>query len=113
MSNILIIAAHPDDEVLGCGGTIARLNQEGHDVYTLILGEGITSRKGAIDRIKVNKEVKELQEFAVRANKLLGVKEVIFNNFPDNRFDSVSLLDIVKEVETVIDSIKPNIIFTL
>lgn len=43
---ILVIAAHPDDEVLGCGGTIARYAAEGHDVHIAILGEGISSRHG-------------------------------------------------------------------
>jgi len=110
MSNILIIAAHPDDEVLGCGGTIAKLSQEGHNIYTLILGEGITSRN--ISKSEVKKEMKILQESAIRANEILGVKKVFFHNFPDNRFDSVPLLDIVKDIEEIKSKIRPKIIFT-
>ena len=58
---ILIIAAHPDDEVLGCGGTIARLIKEGFEVYTLILGEGITSRDDTRDRKRREEEITELK----------------------------------------------------
>ena len=52
MASVLVVAAHPDDEVLGCGGTIARFAAEGYEVCTLILGEGITSRDASRDRNK-------------------------------------------------------------
>ncbi len=61
MNTILVIAAHPDDEVLGCGGTIARLTSEGNCVYTLILGEGVTSRDGKRDLAKRENELAELK----------------------------------------------------
>jgi len=109
---ILIVAAHPDDEVLGCGGTIARLIKEGFEVYTLILGEGITSRDDMRDRKRREEEITELKGEAKEANKILGVKEVFFYDFPDNRFDTVPFLDIVKVIEKVKNSINPEIIFT-
>lgn len=110
--NVLVVAAHPDDEVLGCGGTIARLKQEEYDIYTMILGEGITSRDESRDTGKRKKEIKELKDQIVQANKILGVKKVFIFDFPDNRFDSVALLDIVKKIEKVKNEVKPEVIFT-
>lgn len=112
MDRILVVAAHPDDEVLGCGGTMARLAQAKHEITVLILGEGITSRDETRDRPKREKEIQELKGHARKANALLGVKEVICEDFPDNRFDSVALLDIVKAVEKVKKRVDPKIIFT-
>ena len=62
MNKILVVAAHPDDEVLGCGGTIARLTSEGNCVYTLILGEGVTSRDRKRDLAKRENEIVELKK---------------------------------------------------
>ena len=112
MKKVLIIAAHPDDEVLGCGGTVARLSKDGYNVYTLILGEGITSRDELRNREKREKEIMELKEEAEEANKFLGAKEVFFFDFPDNRFDTVPFLDIVKVIEKIKNKIKPDTIFT-
>ena len=109
---ILIVAAHPDDEVLGCGGTIVKLSSEGNDVYTLILGEGISSRDEKRNRKKRGKEIRELKRQAHRANKGMGVKQVFTHDFPDNRFDAVPLLDIVKVVEKIKNDVKPHMIFT-
>lgn len=109
---ILIVAAHPDDEILGCGGTISRLINEGFTAYTLILGEGITARDVKRSRNKRAKELNELKEQAIRANNVLGTKEVFIFEFPDNRFDTVPLLDIIKVVENVKNKIRPHIIFT-
>jgi LmbE family N-acetylglucosaminyl deacetylase len=112
MKTILVIAAHPDDEALGCGGTIARLALEGNDIYTLILGEGATSRDAFRDRTKRENEIAELRKQAENANKILGVKKVYTFDFPDNRFDTVPLLDIVKTIEKIKEDIKPDIVFT-
>jgi len=109
---VLIVAAHPDDEVLGCGGTIARLVREGHEAYTLILGEGVTSRDRSRDREKREGEISRLKKQIRKANELLGVKEVFAFDFPDNRFDSVDFLDIVKAIEEVKNKLKPEIVFT-
>lgn len=109
---ILIIAAHPDDEILGCGGTAARLAREGHDVYTAILGEGVTSRDDVRQREKRETELAELKQQVRDANKVIGVRETFTYDFPDNRFDSVPLLDIVKVVEELKTRLKPGVIFT-
>lgn len=112
MRKVLVIAAHPDDEVVGCGGTIARFAKEGNALYTLILGEGITSRDEKRDRKKRDKDIKNLRGYVHKANNILGVKDVFIHDFPDNRFDSVPLLDIVKVIEKTKNKIKPDIIFT-
>lgn len=109
---ILIVAAHPDDEVLGCFGTVARLINEGYDAYTLILGEGKTSRDNSRNERIRKDEIIKLNEEIFTANKLIGVKEVFIKSFPDNRFDSVDLLDIVKVVSQIKEQVQPDIIFT-
>ncbi|EAI1583522.1 PIG-L family deacetylase [Campylobacter lari] len=108
-NKILIIAAHPDDEVLGCFGTIARLIKEGYEAYSLILGEGKTSRDDIID---INKEKNILENELLKANESIGIKKVFRGYFPDNSFDKVHLLEIIKTIENVKNEIKPNIIFT-
>ncbi|HEC1790123.1 TPA: PIG-L family deacetylase, partial [Campylobacter lari] len=106
-NKILIIAAHPDDEVLGCFGTIAKYIQQGYEAYTLILGEGKTSRE-----INSENEQEILEDELFKANNLLGIKKVFRKFFPDNAFDKIPLLEIVKSIEEVKNEIKPNIIFT-
>lgn len=108
---ILVIAAHPDDEILGCGGMIARLVSEGNEVNILILGEGVTSRTD-IDKVQIEIQLKKLHEQSKKVADYLGVKKLYMENFPDNRFDTVALLDITKKVEKVINEIQPEIVYT-
>ncbi len=109
--NILVIAAHPDDEVLGCGGAIARLATEGHAVSILILGEGSTAR--ADDPTKANaRERNALHATAQRVGKFLGAKEVLLSKFPDNRFDTIPLLTLTKVVEEQIARLHPTVVYT-
>lgn len=109
-NKILVVAAHPDDEVLGCGGLMAKYAGD-NDIFVVILGEGISSRYEKRELADKN-DLDELQLQSVRAGKVLGVKENIFYNLPDNRFDSVAFLEIVKKVEKTIQKIKPDIIYT-
>jgi len=90
-SSVLVIVAHPDDEVLGCGGTIARHCVAGDRVAVLILADGVTSRGDVAPA-----DLKERQSAAGRANAILGVQDVTLLTYPDNRMDEVTLLDIVR-----------------
>src|SRR5690242_714418 len=108
--SVLVVAAHPDDEVLGCGGTMARLASEGEDVHVLILGEGQTSRDGA--GASGSAVVEQLASQARQAGDVLGAASVRVLDFPDNRFDRVDLLDIVKVVERAIEALTPTVVFT-
>ena len=110
--NILVIAAHPDDEILGCGGTIAKHTQNGDQVHVLILAEGSTSRDLQRDRGKHQTELSALETAAHQASQILGVTSINFEKLPDNRLDSLDLLDIIKTIEKYIDRIQPNIIYT-
>jgi LmbE family N-acetylglucosaminyl deacetylase len=111
MKRILVISAHPDDEVLGCGGTITKYAKAGYPVYSLILGEGITSRYK--DRKEADRTlIEKLRQQALKVAKVLGIKKTLFFNLPDNRFDTIALLDIIKIVEDIKKKIRPHIVFT-
>ena len=95
MKNILIIAPHPDDEVLGCGGVIKRLAEEGRDVYVLIMSRG-TPRFYSEERIdNVRREARE-------AHALLGVKDTLFFNYHAPELDTVPLSDLSRSIAEVI-----------
>ena len=112
MNKALIVAAHPDDEVLGCGGTAAKLAAAGWRVGTMILGEGITARDDVRDPARRGGEIQKLRAMVGEANAILGIRDLWFEQFPDNRFDSVDLLDLVKAVERVKRELEPTVVFT-
>src|SRR5262249_38519675 len=97
--------------VLGCGGTAARFAKEGHSVFFAILGEGITARNGKREQADVS-AVKDLGGYSRRVADLLGVKELSMHGLPDNRFDSIDLLDVIKIVEGLIDRWQPDVVYT-
>lgn len=111
-NKVLVIAAHPDDEILGSGGTIALHTAKGDRVTILILAEGLTSRGLERNLEFWDAELKKLQNTARKAAEVVGVTDVRFGGLPDNRMDSINLLDVVKIIESVIDEIQPNIIYT-
>jgi LmbE family N-acetylglucosaminyl deacetylase len=107
----LIIAAHPDDEVLGCGGTIAKLARRGEEVHILILATGLTSRVG-FDPKRTPDALKAHYERARQASVLMGAKNVSFAGFPDQKMDTLPFLEITHRIEAEIDSLQPQTIFT-
>ena len=109
---VLIVVAHPDDEVLGCGGTLAKHAKNGDSVHVAILAEGITSRDDMRDRAKRQVAIEELRDCANKANAIIGARSVEFYDFPDNRMDTITLLDVVKQIENLIEKYTPKYIYT-
>ena len=110
--NILVIAAHPDDEVLGCGGSVAKWAEAGNEVHVVILAEGATSRDSARNPESRIEELSALEKSAQSAGKILGVTSVRLLNFPDNRMDSVDLIDVVKTIEGYVEKLKQEVVIT-
>lgn len=120
----LIIAAHPDDEVLGMGGTIKKLTRNGEDVKIVIMATGISSRRSSNyknstkyeidDQIlkKINAQILKLRKNAKNASAILGVRDIQFESFPDNEMDIVSNLQITKKIEEIIQSYNPDTVYT-
>jgi LmbE family N-acetylglucosaminyl deacetylase len=107
MNNIiLVIAAHSDDEVLGCGGTIAKHIANGDSVTVMFMTDGVSSR--GLNDDNANFRVNA----SIQAMDILGVKDIRQFNFPDNKMDSIPLYEVVKDIEEVINNIQPNIIYT-
>jgi len=108
---VLVIAAHPDDEILGCGATAARMIEEGHEVAFAILGEGMTSRDS--DRAQADPgKLAVLHQQALAAARKVGVNSVSLHGLPDNRLDTVPLLEVVKLVERLVQQHRPEVIYT-
>jgi LmbE family N-acetylglucosaminyl deacetylase len=107
MEKVLVVMAHPDDEVLGCGGTIARMVDEGGEVQVLICGEGLTSRGGTAEA-----ELAKLDDDLRRADSILGVAAIQHLDWPDNRFDSLSLLELIKAMEPMVLPLEPSLVIT-
>lgn len=104
---ILVVAAHTDDEVLGCGGTIARHVDEGDTVYNIFLADGVSSRQGTNmdDATKRNDSAEE-------AKRILGVKENFYLDFKDNQLDAYPLLEIIRPLERIVNRLRPSVIYT-
>jgi LmbE family N-acetylglucosaminyl deacetylase len=110
---ILLIVAHPDDEVLGLGATMHRLIHEFEaNVKVVILGEGITSRSTTRDVEKDAAVLAAHQSHIHKAAAFIGFQEIAVHQFPDNRFDAVPLLEIIKVVEAEKQVFQPQVIFT-
>ena len=121
---VLVIVAHPDDEVLGMGGTLRKLSVKNHDIKVVFLATGIAARRSdkfrnetkyEINKTlikKMEEQIKKLRLDAKRALKILGIKNIEFFDFPDNEMDMVSNLEITKTIENIIKKFKPDVIYT-
>lgn len=102
---ILVLAAHPDDETLGCGATIARLAKEGAHIKLLTFTDGVSARPPK--KVPFTNRNQKLFDVCEK----LGISDYMYANYPDNRLDIISLLDKTRYIENNVDFI-PDIIFT-
>ena len=122
--NILVLAAHPDDEVLGMGGTIKKFTKKKFNVKIVIFATGISARRSTNYKntenyevseniiSKMNAQIMKLKTDARSASKVLGVSDIEFLDYPDNEMDLVSNLEITKSIEKIIKKFKPDQVFT-
>ena len=106
-NKILVIAAHPDDETIGCGGSLLRHASENDEIAVVTLTNGVGSRDEAKEKDLINREVS-----ARKAIKMLGADWIAKGDFPDNAMDSVPLLEIVKFIEQIKEKYNPDIIYS-
>lgn len=113
-NKLLVVVAHPDDETLGCGGTILKAISMGVQVSVLFLGEGISARfeEDDFNSKEFKNATKKRQSGCLKALNTLGVKDFEFNNFYCCQFDKINLLKLVKIIEKKIKTFNPNIIIT-
>lgn len=104
---VLVVAAHTDDEALGCGGTIAKHVAQGDCVYAVFLADGVSSRPDASE-----KELEKRNSAAEKAHKILGITKSFMLGLPDNRMDTVPLLDIVQKLERIVNNVQPQVVYT-
>jgi N-acetylglucosamine malate deacetylase 1 len=101
---VLVVAAHADDEALGCGGTIARHAGDGDPVDVVFLADGVTSRGDTA--------LAGRRAAAMKACSILGANTPIFFDFPDQKLDTVGILPVVQAIEPIIENIRPTVIYT-
>lgn len=108
MKRIAVIAAHPGDEVLGCGGTIAKHVNMQDEVYVLILTQGSMAHNGPVTISAMS----EFRDSATIANNLLGVRDLFLENFPYNMLDDVPRIKIVEAIEVFLHECDPDVVYT-
>lgn len=107
MKTVLIVAAHTDDEAIGCGGTIARHVSEGDSVYAVFMADGVSSRTQA-NQV----DLEDRNSAAEHARKILRIEQNFYLGLPDNRLDSLPLIEVVQCLEPIVRKLQPNIIYT-
>ncbi len=103
--NIIVVAAHPDDEVIGMGGTIKKLSKD-HHITLCVVSEGASAQYSDKKMIQVRKNA------CKASGKILGISEFVFFDFPDMRLDSIPHLEINRELEKIIKKLHPKIVYS-
>ncbi len=105
--NVLIVVAHSDDESFGCGGLIKSLSEKKCKVYAISFTNGVGSRSK-----RSEKDIEERKKHSIKASKILGFRWLAQYNFPDNQLDKITLLEIVKIIESHKKILNPEVVIT-
>lgn len=106
--SVLVVASHPDDEVLGCGGSIAKHSAQGDSVAVLFMADGVAAR----NPVASSQATVGRRRAAESACSLLGATDLTFLPYPDNQLDQVPLLQLAQEIEKVVSRLQPEIVYT-
>jgi len=114
MDKVLIIAAHPDDEVLGCGGLLSKYQHSETEFKVIFLAEGTSCRYSDKEMAsdEVQSQILRRNNFGINALKYVGVKSHSFYNLPCGRLDTIPILEINKIIEGEIEEFQPDVVFT-
>ncbi len=104
-TRVVVLGAHPDDEILGAGGTLARHVTDGDEVHAVVVADGASSR--APDEMKLT-----LQKDATRAAETIGFASVRLQSLPDQRLDTVPFIDLTQIIESILNDIQPHVVYT-
>ena len=110
MKKVMLVAAHPDDELLGCGGTLLYFKKKGYDIKIIFLSDGESSRLKKKKKKKLL--IKRREKQAIKISELCSFRKPSFARFPDNQLDGVLLIKIIKFIEREIIKFKPSILIT-
>lgn len=106
---VLVVAAHPDDEILGCGAALALHAAKGDRVHVVVMGQGVFSRS---DGSATPAALAALRECAEKANRIVGASSLELLDYPDNRMDEIARLDLTKAIEAVLERHAPHVVYT-
>jgi LmbE family N-acetylglucosaminyl deacetylase len=107
---VLVCVAHPDDEVLGCGGTMARHVERGDAVHVIFVADGVGSRQSS--SAEHQRGLLERRQAAENAARIIGSEKPHYLDYPDQRLDTIALLDITQSIEALLATIRPDVIYT-
>jgi LmbE family N-acetylglucosaminyl deacetylase len=109
---ILVIAAHPDDEVLGMGGSLLKHHAAGDGISVMFMSDGVTGRDFVYNLVARSKEIQDRKNMAFAAGILYGTQDITFLDLPNLRMDQEYLLELTKHIENRINEVEPDIVYT-
>jgi len=112
MNKILVVAAHPDDDILGCGGMLSKYSKT-KEFRVIYLAEGSSCRFSSLDESEeLRRTIKQRNDFAIEALSTLGVSDYKFYGLPCGRLDTLPIIEINKIIENEINQYKPDTVLT-
>lgn len=112
-NRVLVVAAHPDDELLGCGATLLKLQKSNVQIFLVYISEGVSARfEKGVSNLKLNDSIENRENMAKEYARKRNFTILDFFRYPNLRIDGTSFLDSVKQIQSVIEKINPDVVLT-